>query len=106
GARAVSHSLDRLLPGGTTIPAVNWLEPSSVTKCVRARQVNRGTGADGISDPAGNVSVRLRVHALARVHDGLTLMRPAPSAIDQSQLLAFCSHRMSCWLKLFYACKS
>ena len=64
-----------------------------------ARQVNRGTGADGISDPAGNVSVRLRVHALARVHDGLTLMRTAPSAIEQSKPLAFCSHQ-NAWLLL------
>ena len=32
-----------------------------------ARQVNCGTSADGIRDPAGSVSVRLRVHALARV---------------------------------------
>ncbi len=62
-------------------------------------EVNRGTGADGISDPAGNVSVRLRVHALARVHDGLTLMRTAPSAIEQSKPLAFCSHQ-NAWLLL------
>jgi len=62
---------------------------------VCARQVNRGTGADGISDPAGNVSVRLRVHALARVHDGLTLMRTAPSAIEQSQPSAFFFNRAS-----------
>ncbi len=54
-----------------------------------AGEINRGTGADRISDPAGNVSIRLRVHALARVHDGLTLMRTAPSVIEQNQPLAF-----------------
>ncbi len=46
-----------------------------------ARQVNCGTSADGISDPAGNVSVRLRIHALARVQDGLALTRTAMATV-------------------------
>src|SRR5207245_8519748 len=74
GSSSVSDSPDRLLPSGTTITGVNWLEPSSVSKCVCARQINCGTSADGISDPAGSVSVRLRVHPLAGVHDGCTLI--------------------------------
>jgi hypothetical protein len=40
-----------------------------------ARQINCGTSIDGLSDPAGNVSGRLRVHALAGVQDGLTLTK-------------------------------
>ena len=40
-----------------------------------ARQINCGTSVDGFSDPAGNVSGRLRVHALAGVQDGFTLTK-------------------------------
>src|SRR5207244_12756253 len=59
---------------GTTITGVSWLRPNSVSKCVYGGQINCGTSADGISDPAGSVSVRLRVHPLAGVHDGCTLI--------------------------------
>jgi hypothetical protein len=74
GSSSGSDSPNRLLPSGTTITGVNWSRPSSVSKCVYAGQINCGTSADGISDPAGSVSARLRVHALAGVHDGCTLI--------------------------------
>ena len=50
-------SRDRLLPSGTTTTGVSWLRPNSVSKCVSGGQINCGTSADGISDPAGSVSV-------------------------------------------------
>src|SRR5439155_24921266 len=108
GSSSVSDSPDRLLPSGTTITGVNWLEPRSVSKCVCARQVNCGTSADGIRGPAGSVSVRLRVHALAGVHDGLALNRTRPQfAIEPSQPSAFCSHQTSllgCFLEGTHDC--
>jgi hypothetical protein len=61
------------------ITGVNWLRSDSVSKCVYAGQINCGqincgTSADGISDPAGNISVRLRARPLAGVHEGFTLI--------------------------------
>src|SRR5439155_11099115 len=58
-SRLLRESRDRLLSSGTTTTGVSWLRPNSVSKCVSGEQINCGTSADGISDPAGSVSVRL-----------------------------------------------
>ena len=64
-----------------------------------ARQVNSGTSADGIRGPAGSVSVRLRVHALAGVHDGLALNRtPTVRYRTESTVNFLLSSKFSAWL--------
>ena len=52
----------------------DYADANPLVECVSGGQINCGTSADGISDPAGSVSVRLRVHPLAGVHDGCTLI--------------------------------
>src|SRR5881275_1736181 len=90
GSSSESDRVDRLLPSGTTITGVNWLEPSSVSKCVWARQVNCGTSADRIRGPTCSISVRLRVH------DGLALNR-RPS-YSKCTYLTCPSDQMNLWV--------